>query len=475
MTELPQVTMIAIDCINQGGAIAALKKSQQQIKPACTILLTDRQFNVDGIETIIIDSIKSRREYSRFIIKELYKYFSTSHVLLIQADGYVLNGDRWTEEFLEWDYTGSPWNFDSERLVGNGGFSCRSHRLCKILGEDNFIDVVHPEDQSICVIYKFYLEEKYGIKFCPVELAETFAYELREPVCRTFGFHQFHWPPFQETVVIKRTASLGDVIQTEAVMHHFHMKGFRVVLETLPQFYELFRAHYFPVIPFGQLNPKIPYTHINLDMSYESDPKKLHLKAYYEFAGVPESEQVIRNPKLNFVVDHTNTLFPKKYVVLHLDKRGGTPHRDVNGVDWKRVVDYLNNKGYVCFQIGKGESDEVGAIRMQTLAEPMLAYLIAGCALFVGIDSGPSNVAVATGRKMIVFHGSVNPEYIYPDMTNVKVITNHGGELPVCQTPYCWHNLITVEGQPCTENKELPPCSVYETSKVIDAINYFEN
>lgn len=473
MKELPQVTMIAIDCINQGGAIAALKKSQQQIKPACTILLTDRQFNVDGIETIIIDSIKSRREYSRFIIKELYKYFSTSHVLLIQADGYVLNGDRWTEEFLEWDYTGSPWNFDSERLVGNGGFSCRSHRLCKILGEDNFIDVVHPEDQSICVIYKFYLEEKYGIKFCPVELAETFAYELREPVCRTFGFHQFHWPPFQETVVIKRTASLGDVIQTEAVMHHFHMKGFRVVLETLPQFYELFRAHYFPVIPFGQLNPKIPYTHINLDMSYESDPKKLHLKAYYEFAGVPESEQVIRNPKLNFVVDHTNTLFPKKYVVVHIDRRSQTPHRDIYGVDWKAVVNHLKSLGFLVVQIGKGESEDTGAVRMQTLAEPMMCYVIAGAELVVGVDSGPMQVAVATGRKCVVAHGSVNPVYIYPDMSKVRIVTNHSEGSPICNDVYCWSSVIGCEGKPCYINKDAPPCSVYKTEQFIEAINFF--
>src|SRR6478609_9055552 len=156
MNEISQVTMISVDCVNQGGAIAALKKSQQQIKPARTILLTDREMKVDGIEVIQIDSIKSKRAYSLFIIKELYKYFTTSHVLLVQADGYIISGDQWTDEFLEWDYIGSPWNFDAERLVGNGGMSARSHKLCKILGEDDFIDVVHPEDQSICVIYKFY-------------------------------------------------------------------------------------------------------------------------------------------------------------------------------------------------------------------------------------------------------------------------------------------------------------------------------
>lgn len=470
MTEIPQLTMICVDCVNHGGAIAAIKKSLQQIKPARTVFITDRQFNVEGVDVVVIPKIKSKREYSHFIIKELYKYFDTTHCLVMQADGYVLNGECWNPEILEYDYVGAPWNFDFERQVGNGGFSIRSKKLQQILAEDHLISVTHPEDQSICIVYKFYLEEKYGINFCSVELAEAFSYELREPLTKTFGFHGNFWPPFQETVVITREGALGDVIALEPILHHFWMKGYRVVLNTLPQFYELFRAHYFPIAPFGQLNPRIPYTEYRLDMAYESDPRKLHLKAYYEFCGVPEHEQIIRNPKLNFIVDKTNTLFPKKYVALHIDKRA-QPGRNIYGIDWAYIVNYLESKGYTVIQIGKGECVDSGAIRMQTLMEPMMAYLIAGAECVIGCDSGPMNVAAATGRKCIVFHGAVDPEFIYPDRSQMKFITKHSKENPICDKPYCWHSVVGCEGVPCYIDSSAPPCSQYKTEDLLNAIN----
>lgn len=470
MIELPRLTMICADCSNPGLAIAAIRKSLQQIKPGRTILFTDKKYNFPDFETIVIKPLKSKKDYSHFIVKELYKYIETSHILIIQGDGYVLDHKQWDDDYLYFDVIGAPWPYDHDRRIGNGGASIRSLKLQQILGTDNLIDVVHPEDQSISIVYKFYLEEKYGIKFAPEELATKFSYELIEPTQKTFAFHGWHWPPFQETIVIHREASLGDVIQTEPILHYFHNKGYRVVLDTLPQFYELFRSHYFPVIPFGQLNPKIPYTHINLDMSYESDPKKLHLKAYYEFAGIPEVEQVIRNPKLNFVVDKSNTLFPQKYVCVHLDVRAQNG-RNVYGIDWSIVVEYLKGEGYLVVQIGKGESEDIGGIRMNTLAEPMMAYLLAGCDLFLGVDSGPSNVAVALGRKAVIFHGSVNPAYIWPDISNIRIITNHKEEEPICQNVYCWHSTIGCEGVKCYLDENNPPCSIFKTEDVISAIN----
>jgi len=77
-----------------------------------------------------IPRIASRAEYSRFVIKELGRHFRTSHLLVIQWDGYVINGKAWQEAFLEYDYIGAPWGFHTDQhRVGNGGFSLRSRRL----------------------------------------------------------------------------------------------------------------------------------------------------------------------------------------------------------------------------------------------------------------------------------------------------------------------------------------------------------
>ncbi len=471
MLKLDKLTMICADCANHGLAISALRKSLEQIQPERTIFFTDREFNLPGIETIIIEPLRSKRDYSRFILKELYKYIDTEFVLIVQGDGYVLDKEQWDDKFLDFDVIGAAWPYDHDRRIGNAGFAIRSQKVQKIIGEDDLIDVLHPEDQSVSIIYKFYLEEKYGIKYAPEELASRFSYELIEPTQPTFGFHQYHWPQYQKTIVIKRTAACGDVVQTEAVLHHFHKKGYRVILDTLPQFYSLFQNHYFPVEYYEHFNKNVRHTVINLDMSYESDPKKLHLKAYYEFAGVPEDEQVIRNPKLNVVVDKSNTLFPQKFVVLHLDKRG-QPGRNQYGIDWKVIVEYLKAKDFLVIQIGKGESEEIeGVVKMNTLAEPMMVYLLAGCEFMIAVDSGPANVAVALGKKLIVFHGAVNPEYIWPDRTNIRVITNHSADNPVCNNVYCWSSTIGCEGVPCYVDFEKPPCTRFSTYQVINAIN----
>lgn len=471
MRHFPNMTLALVDTAFHGGSIAALKKSMAQATFAKVIFCTDRDFNIPGIDIVRIPPIRSKKEYSKFMVYELWKHFETDFVWVIQHDGYILDIEQWDDEFLNYDGIGASWLYQDGRNNFNGGFSIRSKKLQTILGTDPAIQVYDPEDAIIGRLYRRYLEETHGIKFPPDELCDRFAYELNEPTFSTVGFHGRFWPPYQETVVIRREAACGDTIMLEPLLHYFHLKGYRVVLDTLPQFYELFRAHYFPIIPFGQLNPKMTYTEYNLDMSYEADPKKLHLKAYFDFCGIPEKEQIIRNPKLNFTVDHTNTLFPQKYVIFHTDLRE-TVHRNIYGLDWEKAVELLTSKGYLCIHIGKGESKTIpGAIRMQTLAEPMMAYVIAGCECLIGNDSGPSNVALATDRKLIIFHGSVNPAYIYPDMSKVRVITNHDKETPCCPLKYCWHESITTRGQDCIVDKQAPPCSSYKTQDLLDAIN----
>jgi ADP-heptose:LPS heptosyltransferase len=101
----------------------------------------------------------------------------------------------------------------------------------------------------------------------------------------------------------------------------------------------------------------------------------------------------------------------------------------------------------------------------------MMAYVISGCDLFIGVDSGPAHVAVATGRKCVILFGSVNPEYIHAKFENIKAVTLHNDIAPVCATPYCWHNSITTTGQECTEDAYIPPCTVFGSDRVINAIN----
>lgn len=461
--NLPDVTIICVDTKNYSQALFALKESVRHVTPAKCLFLTDIEFKApEGIEVVKISKINSKREYSGFIIRELYKYFDTSHCLIVQWDGYITTPSAWIDEFLQWDYIGAPWNYDAERAVGNGGFSLRSHKLCKILGQDSFIRVVHPEDQSICILYKYYMEENYGIKFAPKELASQFAYETIEPTSSTFGFHNFGQRPFKEHMVIKRTGACGDVVMIEPLIQYYHDKGYQVVLDTQPQFMSLFFQHPFLIKHISQMNPAIvPRETIDLDMAYEMKPQQPVLKSYMEKAGI---EIPLRNSRLNVFCPPEWKIF-KKYALIHADSTS-IPHRDINDLDWHSIVKYLENQGYAVFQIGRRTTKEI-ATHFNTPTIEGLMYLIKGADLVIGLDSGNCQISVALGVPTIILAGSVNLSYRYNDFTLIRAIQ---GKCPSDEHAYCYHQSIGVSGQDCVYNKHMPPCTFFKADDVIDAI-----
>lgn len=466
MKELSNVTMVCVDTNSYGEAIAAIRKSLHQIKPAKSLFLTDIQVHNPNFpfEIVKIDKINSKEEYSHFILKKLNDYIDTKYALVIQHDGYVLDGNQWDDDFLKYDYIGAPWLYIDGRNVGNGGFSLRSKTLLSMTANDDMILPLHPEDDAICRTYRQYLEKKGDIKFAPEELADKFSYELREPIQPTFGFHGKFHEKFKPTVVVKRTGALGDCVAIEPLLRYYFDSGYKVAIDMPLHIAMLFSQHHYQVFHVTQLDKRVPVTLIDLDGSYEENPKQLHLKSYYEKAGIEDGE--IRNPQLNFPIDKSNKLFTNKYVIIHDDIRDQN-YRNIHGIDWEEAVEFLNRIGYVVVQVGMGRHRNIeGAIQMQTLTVNLLMYVVAGAELFIGIDSGISNIASAFNVKSIIFAGSVNPEYIYPDLSNATIIHNH----PCCDTPYCWHNIIGTTGQECVVDKDEPPCTQYKQEQLMSAI-----
>ena len=201
---IPDTTLCCIDCQNHAAAIRALKLSLAGCQFPRAVFLTDRHFDIPQIDTVIIDPIRSSQDYSRFVLKRLLSYIDTEYVLLIQWDGYVVNPDAWSEEFLLFDYIGARWpdtiaargpragfniRIPPEHAVGNGGFSLRSRTLLEALQDPHIELKGYPEDMTICHSYRHYLEQDHGIVFAPAALADRFSFELIEPAQPTFGFH----------------------------------------------------------------------------------------------------------------------------------------------------------------------------------------------------------------------------------------------------------------------------------------------
>ncbi len=467
MKHLPTVTLVTVTTKDYGPSIVSLQKSLEHITPSEVLYFSDIPYSEDlRIKHVQISPFRSVKDYNRFMVKELSKHIRTEHVLVVQHDGYVIDGSAWTDDFLAYDYIGAPWAYTDGRNVGNGGFSMRSKCLQDILATDPQIEMYSPEDEVICRYYRQYLEDKRGIRYAPENLAHRFSYEMHRPKCKTFGFHNSPYPPYREPVILKRTGAMGDLIMLEPAMEALYNKGYRVILDTQDQYFNLFMRHHFPVERLSDVAAQEDLSEarvINLDMSYETEPKELAIKTYYKYCGVPEAEP--RNPRLNFRGEPRYRMFDK-YIILHNDDTA-MAHRNISGVNWEEVDRHIWGLGYILFRVGNGNGR--GGIKINTPSENMLAYIISGANYFIGIDSGPSQIAVATGVKSMIFFGSVDPRCRYDRFENIRVMQH---DCPI-KKDGCYHEVISEVGQPCQADPELPPCMRWKTNEVIEALKTF--
>ncbi|MFX1674554.1 DUF5672 family protein [Paraburkholderia sp. A2WS-5] len=188
--DLPDVTICAIDTINPALAARALDTSMSQCRFGDALLLAHEEVTTRA-RFVRVERLQSLGDYSIFMIKQLARYISTPWVLVVQWDGYVVDGSRWTDTFRRYDYIGARWlNVRPGLEVGNGGFSLRSSKLLEALSDDRFkVGPDAVEDALICGTWRSSLEDDFGISFASGEVADHFSYEYEIPRLPTFGFH----------------------------------------------------------------------------------------------------------------------------------------------------------------------------------------------------------------------------------------------------------------------------------------------
>lgn len=210
----------------QGSAYSIMRSFQELQKklPAETLrcLLVSPEKPADCPDYVLHLPCKpfGYMEYNVFIIYSLGQLIETDFALIVQNDGFVLNGENWRNEFFDYDYIGAPLptyftledgivsNHGSEEWEAafgnlptnaiepqNGGFSLRSKRLLELpraLGlpwtcmppspftktplELEYGILWHNEDIFLTVAMREILEQQ-GVRFAPTALANLFSVE----------------------------------------------------------------------------------------------------------------------------------------------------------------------------------------------------------------------------------------------------------------------------------------------------------
>lgn len=270
---------------------------------------------------------------------------------------------------------------------------------------------------------------------------------------------------------------MGDVLWIEPVIRQIAKKYKKIIVFT--KYAELFNNYPLQQVVFKNqisIPEKILYRtesllntrmfSINLDMSYEKDPHKHILHAYQQKAGVPLTTEY---PILHLDQEEQTPLpgLAQKYMVLHLESLAPRNYRRVYGINWEKIVQYINGLGYAVILVGKDPEMIPGAEFRKTSIREMIR-LIRHAAFFIGIDSGPSHIAASLTIPSLVFFGAVNPLYRhFPELFNGFFLQQP------CEYANCYHDTRSIHGPTCklVGNDGTPKCSLHTNEYLLLHIN----
>lgn len=192
---LPAVTLSIIATRDHVASAHAFNKCLSLIDFRNSLVFTDKPEYWRDEGTTTITQIPPFEHYHDVCVWSLTQGPQTflpligTHQLCIGWDGWPVHADAWTDEFLSWDFIGSPF---PNNVVGNNGFCLVSRKYWE------GIESLHlppepnqcfPSDQKVNGPYRAQLEA-FGVRFAPVELARRFSEENNPPVPSTsLGFH----------------------------------------------------------------------------------------------------------------------------------------------------------------------------------------------------------------------------------------------------------------------------------------------
>ena len=202
------LSIVCYDTLYHDKSIAAIEKSLETLgdRVSSVYWFSDRHIEKDlGTQVIWVPippiqnaTLKGfMRATNDLCFRLIPQFVDADHALYVQYDGFAVNPEAWTDEFLEYDYIGAIWA-DNNR-VGNGGFSLRSRKLHEALAKmyvPEYFMNNYAEDSLICRMFGRALTKEVGIRFAGNAIAAQFSIEHTPPekyrhwIGKSLGFHE---------------------------------------------------------------------------------------------------------------------------------------------------------------------------------------------------------------------------------------------------------------------------------------------
>ena len=207
--QLPDVTLMAMTSVKVKETIKAMEYSMRGIDFGDSVLITHRKplFLPKTIRYAHTSKLTDINCFNYKMLYELGDYIHTDFVMIVHYDGFVVHPEMWRDEFLDYDYIGSPWplpkdDFSYRDINGNlcrvgNSVGIRSKRLIDFPKKAGIpFEADHGyfnEDGFLCVKNR-HLVEAAGMKVAPLEVAKYFAHESMIPEIEgitPFAFHKW--------------------------------------------------------------------------------------------------------------------------------------------------------------------------------------------------------------------------------------------------------------------------------------------
>ena len=219
---MPSFADITVCAIHGNGGIAraipALERTAAALPGSRKLLVTDVPIDYPAAEQKLLHQKFDYLGFQHFVVYGLAGFIDTEYALIVQDDGWALDGRNWRDEWFQYDYIGAATHAaligdafyrrytwmgrdGSPLVVQNGGFSLRSRRLLEAPARYGITMTpqkgveLNLEDVQLCCFMRPALE-KVGLRFAPLGEAKLFSFEHLYPamhgdidIKKIFGNH----------------------------------------------------------------------------------------------------------------------------------------------------------------------------------------------------------------------------------------------------------------------------------------------